>query len=396
LKLSRRDLLVSASAASVSAAATRFTTTGLVGNSTQPTTLSQGISPYGKHQAGIEDELHLHSNFISLNVNANIDKPAMQRWMRILSDDIARLAQGQGVLADPQPELAIGPARFTCTVAFGISLFTKLDLSYRLPAGFAPVPNFKIDQLQSRHSDGDVLLHVQADDPLVLNHATRALLRDSAEFSEVHFLQAGFSNSKSKGRDRISQRNLMGQVDGTDNPKLGSQNFADQVWITDGPDWLIGGTQLVLRRIKMNLTTWDTLSRSQKEATIGRNLDNGAPLGKANETDAPDFDALNANGLKLIPEFAHIRRASAKTMDELFFRRPYNYQGEINEFSEQEAGMLWAAYAKDLYKQYVPVQKRLAEFDLLNVWTTPIGSSTWLIPGGFSAARHIAQDLFAS
>jgi dye decolorizing peroxidase len=94
----------------------------------------------------------------------------------------------------------------------------------------------------------------------------------------------------------------------------------------------------------------------------------------------------------VIPSFAHIRRAAGESLDERFFRRPFNYEDVAG--NGIESGMLWTAYAKNLEKQYVPVQKRLAEFDLLNKWTTPVASATFAIARGFQPGEVIAQELF--
>lgn len=353
----------------------------------------------GKHQGGVEAPAQAHTNFIALNLKPGITRDDMLRWMLLLTEDIAALATGEAVLADPSPELIVGAANLSVTVGFGPSLFKKLSLEDKLPIGFGEIPSFKIDALKEEHSGGDVLLHVGADDLQILAHATRALLRDSNDFGEVKWIQSGFTNAVGTNRPGTTQRNLMGQVDGTDNPELGSENFSNQVWIEQGPAWAVGGTQLVLRRIKMNLETWDSLGRDQKEQTIGRTLDNGAPLSGKNERDPIDFEATNEFGLKVIPEFAHIRRASAKNMDELFFRRPFNYQ-EVSADQKAtpgnlESGLLWTAYAKNLSKQYVPVQERLASFDLLNQWTTPVGSATFAIARGVRPGEILAEELFA-
>jgi dye decolorizing peroxidase len=353
----------------------------------------------GKHQGGVEAPAQAHTNFIALDLKAGITRDDMLRWMLLLTEDIAALATGEAVLADPSPELMVGAANLSVTVGFGPSLFKKLALESKMPLGFAEIPSFKIDELRDEFTGGDVLLHVGADDLQILAHATRALLRDSESFGDVRWIQAGFTNAVGTNRPGTTQRNLMGQVDGTDNPDLGSENFANQVWIDNGPAWALGGTQLVLRRIKMNLNTWDSLGRTQKEQTIGRYLHNGAPLNGKNERDPIDFEAENELGLKVIPEFAHIRRASAKNMDELFFRRPFNYQ-EVSTVAsakpgELESGLLWTAYAKNLSKQYVPVQERLASFDLLNNWTTPVGSATFAIARGVKPGEILAEELFA-
>jgi dye decolorizing peroxidase len=45
--------------------------------------------------------------------------------------------------------------------------------------------------------------------------------------------------------------------------------------------------------------------------------------------------------------------------------------------------------------QFIPIQKRLDELDLLNKWTVPIGSAEFAIPGGVSEGSVIAQALFS-
>ncbi len=305
--------------------------------------------------------------------------------MLLLTDDISRLQSGQPVLADPQPQLALGPARLTVTLGLGPRIFDVLKIAALRPAGFAQVPKQKIDKLEDRFSEGDLLLHISADDPIVLSHAQRALIRDSLAFGKVRWAQQGFANAQGVNPGGVRQRNLMGQVDGTDNPALGSKQFEQVVWNDETSaeqPWLIGSTQLVLRRIAMQLDTWDKLGRTEKEEVIGRNLENGAPLGKQNETDIPDFGARDQSGLLQIPGFAHIRNASARTADEIFFRRPFNYEIGVSELGKPDVGLLWTAYARNLNKQYLPVQERLSKVDLLNLWTTPIGSSVWLIPAG--------------
>jgi dye decolorizing peroxidase len=349
----------------------------------------------GKHQGGIEAPAQAHANFIAYDIADGITKDDMLRWMVLLTDDITRLCSGKPALADPEPDLVLGAANLTITVGFGPSLFKKLGLESRLPEGFKQIPAFKIDQLKPEFSDGDVLIQAGADDLQILSHVTRTLMRDSQSFGEVRWVQSGFTNAVGSTKPGTTQRNLMGQVDGTDNPEFGSDNFAKQVWIEAGPKWGIGGTTMLLRRIEMNLQTWDQLGRDQKEEVIGRHLDSGAPLGKKHERDAIDFDAKNENGMPLIAPFAHVRRASSQNLDERFFRRPFNYQVVDPETNQLRAGLLWTAYGRDLHKQYVPVQMRLDEFDLLNKWTTPIGSALFAMPRGFKPGEILAEELFS-
>ncbi|MDA8796096.1 Dyp-type peroxidase [Aquiluna sp.] len=350
---------------------------------------------YGLHQSGIELDIQAVTNMVAFDIKESVTKADMLRWMRLLTDDIARLTAGEPVLADPAPELAIGAARFTAYVGFGPSLFSKLGLEAQMPEGFADLPAFGVDQLQERYSAGDVLIHIAADDPVVLAHGTRGLVRDSMPFASVRWVQPGFAHSPGMIPAGLTHRNLMGQVDGTANPELGSSDFDSVVWINDGPEWIQGGTLLVFRRIAMQLDTWDQLGTPSKEEVIGRKLSNGAPLTGERETDVPDLGARHPNGLLVIPEFAHIRRAAPQESGERIFRRPFSYDNGMNERGSMDVGLLWTAYQRDISQQYLPIQRRLEQLDLLNQWTVPIGSAVFAIPGGVQGSELLGEALFS-
>lgn len=343
---------------------------------------------------GIEADLQAVTNFVAFDLKPGVTKKDMLRWMGLLTDDISRLSRGLPVLADPAPELAIGAARFSAYVGFGPGLFSKLGLEALAPQGFGKLPSFKVDQLEDRFSAGDVLIHIAADDPVVLSHGTRGLVRDSMPFATVRWTQSGFAHTPGMVPEGVTHRNLMGQVDGTANPILGSQDFSDVVWIEDGPTWIQGGTQLVFRRIAMQLDTWDQLGTPSKEEVIGRKLSNGAPLTGTKESDLPDFAARHPNGLKVIPDFAHIRRASPANPEERIFRRPFSYESGISAQGSLDVGLLWTAYQRDLERQFLPIQQRLDELDLLNQWTVPIGSAEFAIAGGVTEGSMLAEALF--
>lgn len=395
--ISRRGFLSASAIAGVSTAA--GASLGAVGASYASSVSSQTATAdrselfRGSHQAGIEIETQAVTNFVAFDLKAGSTRSDMRRWMSLLTDDISRLSKGQPVLADPSPELAVGAARLTATLGFGMQFFQKLGLQSQIPDGFIELPSFKMDNLQDRFSAGDVLLHVSADDPIVLANASRALIRDSMPFSTVRWMQNGFTHSPGMIPGGVSHRNLMGQVDGTENPKFGSQDFQDVVWINSGPEWIRGGTLLVLRRIAMQLDTWDQLGTPEKEEVIGRKLSNGAPLTGVNENDVPDLSARYPNGLKVIPDFAHIRRAAPNKPGERIFRRPFSYHEGVGPDGRPDVGLLWTAYQKNIETQYLPIQRRLEQLDLLNEWTVPIGSATFAIPKGVLEGEQLAEGL---
>ncbi|MGO0577251.1 hypothetical protein [Ornithinimicrobium panacihumi] len=76
-----------------------------------------------------------------------------------------------------------------------------------------------------------------------------------------------------------------------------------------------------------------------------------------------------------------MQRASASAPHERFLRRPYIYE-EPGPDGQPTTGLIFAAYQADPVAQFLPVQQRLAEGDLLNLWTTPVGSAVFaLLPG---------------
>lgn len=394
--VSRRGFLAGSAIAGSSAAvglATGATASQVFGE-TELKTAKTSHDFFGPHQMGIELPIQSVTNFVTLDLKSTTDLAAMKRWMLLLTDDIQRLAKGEPVLADPNPELSIGAAGFSAYVGFGYSLFEKLNLQNELPSGFIELPSFKMDKFQEEFVRGDVLIHVAADDPIVLSHSTRSLIRDSMPFATLRNMQAGFAHSPGMVSEGVTHRNLMGQIDGTANPKLNTSEFDDVVWIQDGPQWIQGGTLLVYRRIEMNLDTWDQLGAPAKEEVIGRKLSNGAPLTGVKESDIPDLDARHANGLKVIPEFAHIRRAAPDAPGERIFRRPFSYELPATQAGSANVGLIWTAYQRDIEKQFLPIQRRLEQLDLLNNWTTPIGSAVFAIPRGVAPGEVIGQGLF--
>lgn len=346
---------------------------------------------YGRHQAGIATDAQANATLIAFDLHDDTDRSALQRMMRVLTDDAARLTQGVPALADTEPELALEPARLTVTFGFGPRFVERAGgaaLSW-----LAPLPEFQIDKLEERYSDGDLLIQVASDDVTTMAHAVRMLVKDARGFASQRWQQRGFRHAHGTRKPGTTMRNLFGQVDGTTNPSPGTPDFDDLVWIQQG--WLAGGTSLVLRRIAMDLETWDLVGRADREDSVGRTLDTGAPLTGGGEFDEPDFDALKASGHPVIARHAHMRRARSDNPAERFFRRAYNYDETPAAGESSNSGLLFIALQADPVEQFVPIQARLAELDILNLWTTPVGSAVFALPPGCAEGGYIGETLLA-
>lgn len=384
--ISRRRLLAAGAALGGVAVTSGGTAAALV---TDPATTTEPC--WGEHQAGVATALQAFATFVALRLRRDVGRGDLVRLMRLWTDDIERLTTGRPALADVAPELAGIPARLTVTVGLGPGVFELPGLAAQRPDWLAPLPPFRVDRLQDRWNGGDLLLQLTADDPVTVSHAQRVLVGDAAPFAQVAWTQAGFQRAAGMTPAGATGRNLMGFLDGTVNPAPGSPDFDEVVW-SGSPDWLVGGTGMVLRRIRIDLGTWASVDRHTREQMMGRRPDTGAPLTGSVETDTPDFTARDERGLLTIPEFAHIRLAHGPAGRERILRRPYNYDdGTLG--GRPDAGLLFAAYAADVRAQFVPIQRRLDDGDLLNTWTTPVGSAVFAIPPGFQEGGHVGETL---
>lgn len=351
----------------------------------------EALPCHGRHQAGIVTPPAAHVRFLSFQLREGVDAEALRRMFRVLTGDIEGLASGAGPLADPEPELAARPARLTVTVGVGPGLVDRIDPAKR-PDWLAPLPAFSRDRLGNGYDGGELLLIVQADDPLPLAHASRMLHRDLSSFAEPIWSQQGFRQARGAEQSDRTMRNLMGQVDGTVNPGSEDEDFDSLVWLGAESGWLEGGSAFVLRRIRMELDTWDMVDRPGREATIGRRLADGSPLSApaetADEHTPADFEAKDALGLSAIPVSAHIRRAHSTDPGERIFRRAANYDDGA------EAGLLFACFQRDPLRQFVPIQRRLDELDMLNEWVTHTGSAVFAVLPGFEAGEMLGRSLF--
>ncbi len=353
------------------------------------------VEPFhGEHQAGIGTTPQAHGLFVALDLKPDGrrgPRETLSAVLKLWSADAARLTQGRPALADTEPELALQPARLTVTVGIGSSTFEQIGLAHRRPECAADLPAFGTDRLEPRWCGGDIVLQICADDPIVVAHAARVLLKNVRTMTSQRWRQNGFRRARGAGTSGATMRNLMGQVDGTANLRAAA-DLDRYVW-DDGSQqsWFAGGTVLVVRRIRTELDAWDELDRTSRELTVGRRLDTGAPLTGADEFDEPDLEATE-NGIPVIPPNSHVALARHRCDEERFLRRAYNFDDPPAE-GVTEAGLIFAAYQRDPVRQFVPVQRRLAESDALNPWITTIGSAVFAMLPGIGEGGYLGQSL---
>lgn len=364
---------------------------GVAGDSAATAT----VDCFGPHQAGIATTTQANVTLVGLTINEGAGRTDLVRLMRLWSDDIARLTSGRPTLADPVAELATIPARLTITVGFGPGVFEIPGLESQRPPWLTPLPAFKGDALRDEYTGGDLLLQVGSDDPVTVSHAVAALTTAGRDIATPIWTQSGFHRAAGMSPAGTIGRNLMGFVDGIINPEPGTADFDRVVWNDGSPGWLAGGTGMVLRRVRIDTDGWSSLSRRERELSVGRDTQSGAPLTGGEQSSAADLTARDEYGLDVIPAFAHIRVAAPTNPDERIFRRSFNYDdGFVDGVRDQ--GSLFIAYAADVAAQFVPIQQRLAEEDLMHTWLTATGSAVFAIPPGFTASGWLGESLLGA
>ena len=346
---------------------------------------------YGRYQAGILEDPQAHAVFLGINlVLEGMDgaqrRERLRSVLKLVTDDAVRLTSGQGVLADTEPEMAALPAGLSITVGLSRATIGLIGADLA-PASLDPLPEFKIDRLRAEYGQSDVMIQLCAEDPTVLAHAVRALRKNLRTISTVKFEQRGFTHAAPARPTGSAFRNLFGQLDGSANPIDENRRIA-VFGLEDGDTWFANATTLVLRRIEMDLDTWDEVDRPARDFALGRRQSDGAPLSGNRPEDPVDLTAVNELGLPRISAHAHVARAMPTSGEEVLWRRGYSY------LEGAAAGLLFASYQRDVAQSFIPVQTRLAELDALNEWTTPIGSAVYGVLPGISDGMYLGQQLF--
>lgn len=365
---------------------------------------SERVEFYGAHQAGIATPTQQYLQFVSLDLARDASASDLEGLLQNLSTAASLLSRGKPVGAlstgglapvDTGEALGLGPARLTITFGIGASVLSRLGLGHMRPKPLVELPAFSGDELESAISGGDVCVQVCADDPQVAFHAAHDLIRLASPTAIGRWMLAGFGRI-SNSRRQETPRNLLGFKDGTDNVMVEEQEALKRfVWANapESPAWMRGGSYLCVRRIAIALGAWDETGLDQQQQSIGRYKISGAPLGEAREHAPPKLGAHHGR-VPVIPTDAHIRLASPSYNDgQRILRRGYSYADGLTD-GQIDTGILFLVYNRDPRRQFIPIQRRLANNDSLNEFTTHIASAIFACPRGARPGGFVGEQLF--
>ncbi|WP_031508659.1 iron uptake transporter deferrochelatase/peroxidase subunit [Streptomyces megasporus] len=354
---------------------------------------------HGVHQPGIVEPAQAHGHLIAFDLVADAGRKEAAALLRRWSRTAEALMAGEtpsSRLHDTGIALDAGPSSLTVTFGFGRSFFDRTGLTAHRPAALEPLPPFSADELDAKRSDGDLWVQIGADDALVAFHALRALQREADGTARVRWQMNGFNRSPGATATPRTARNLMGQVDGTNNPRETDEDFERRVFVPSGgdPAWMAGGSYAVLRRIRMLLDDWERTPLAEQEKVIGRRKSDGAPLSGGSETTPVDLEKRNAGGDLAIAADAHVRVTAPETNGgAVMLRRSFSYHDGFRDDGAPDAGLLFIAWQADPMKGFVPVQRKLDRGDALSRFIRHEASALFAVPGGAGEGEYVGQRL---
>lgn len=350
-----------------------------------------------KHQPGITTPLQARGHLLAFDLAAGARRKEAAALLRRWSDTAQRLMAGEPAAhGDTDIARDAGPSSLTVTFGFGHSFFARTGLEKQRPTALDPLPDFSSDHLDKRRSDGDLWVQIGANDALVAFHALRALQKEAGSAARVRWQMNGFNRTPGATSRPRTARNLMGQVDGTRNPKPSEDDFDKRIFVpaSGEPAWMANGSYAVVRRIRMLLDDWEKLSTHDQEHVIGRRKADGAPLTGGGETSAMDLEKTDSGGNLVVPLNAHARITRPdQNGGAAMLRRPFSFHDGIDEDGTPDAGLLFIAWQADPLRGFVPVQRKLDRGDALSRYIRHEASGLFAVPGGAVEGEYVGQRL---
>jgi porphyrinogen peroxidase len=184
--------------------------------------------------------------FLVLTVNAGAED-----GVRDLLTDVSGLKRSVG--------FRVPEARLSCVTGLGSGLWDRL-FGVPRPAALHPFPGFVGDKHVAPATPGDLLFHIRAQ-RLDLCFELAERLMDRLDglaqvVDEVH------------GFRFFDERDLLGFVDGTENPE--GRAAQDAVLIGDEDRAFAGGSYVIVQKYVHDLVTWNALRVEEQERVVGR------------------------------------------------------------------------------------------------------------------------------
>ena len=224
----------------------------------------------------------------------------------------------------------------TVTIDYGLPLYEKLDKASAKPKALRYMPIWERDAFEPKKEQGDLLIQICSNERAVNFRVEKAIY------------------------------DHLGFVDGTGNPK--GEKSKPAVLIGDEDKRYAGGTFMVMRKIREDVTAREKLSLDEQERHIGRRKADSAPFLPRSET----------------PTYSHVEKSSLsnKSGDVELLRRSIPYGSPL------ESGLIFVCYVRS-FDQFEGIKNQMVSpksqskavgKDGIHDFSTPIIGGYYIIP----------------
>jgi porphyrinogen peroxidase len=285
-------------------------------------------------------------------------------------------------------------AALSCIMGFGSGAWDRLFGSPR-PAELHPFREIRAGARQAVSTPGDLLFHIRAKRPdLCFELAMQIMARLGCAVStddEVH------------GFRYVDNRDLLGFVDGTENPS--GSAATDAVFIGDEDSAFAGGSYVIVQKYLHNLDAWNELPTEVQEKIIGRKklsdveLDDSVKPSSAHsaltviEQDGKEIKILRDNmpfgrpghgefGTYFIG-YSRSPRIIEQMLENMFIGRPPGNYDRILDFSTAVTGGLFFIPTASFLDSVTPDQSASAAswpMETPAAAAAPVGSTDSIVP----------------
>ena len=274
-----------------------------------------------------------------------------EQQVRDLLEDMSALQRSVG--------FRLPAAQLSCVTGIGSALWDRLFTGPK-PAQLHPFRQWKGPKYTAPSTPGDLLFHLRAGQVDVCFELAAKIAGRLTGAADIVDETHGFKY--------FDERDLLGFVDGTENPSGALAHKA--VVVGDEDPGFAGGSYVMVQKYLHNLTAWNALPVEQQEAAIGRSkLDN---IEIPDDVKAPNshlklnvVEDHEGNELKILRDNMpfgsvgtgeygtyYIAYAATPDVPELMLRRmflgdPYGTYDRILDFSTAMTGSLFFAPTSD-------------------------------------------------
>jgi putative iron-dependent peroxidase len=245
----------------------------------------------------------------------------------------------------------------TCVAGIGSDLWDRIFPNGPRPAGLHPFKPVAGDKHAAVATPGDLLFHIRAHRLDLCFELAQRLMERLSEFAHVVDEVHGFRS--------FDERDLLGFVDGTENPE-GDEAVA-AVTVGDEDPTFADGSYVIIQKYLHNLATWDRVPVEQQELIIGRT--------KMSDIELPD-DVKPSNSHVALNTIVD---ENGEEHDIVRFNMPF---GRV---SEAEFGTYFIGYASDpavteQMLQNMFVGKPPGNYDRILDFSTAVSGALFFVP----------------